>query len=162
MVCLGTFCNIDSSLTTFARKAEWPAWGFGSAFLLTILKGGNAFWIFLASGPLVWTFLLNALLGIGQGGETSCWRTINTFMIIETFNILSGIVIFRSVQAVIPASLCCVAFFVTGIKSSKTSSILLTCFILIGAISFNALSCGNRFYYYYLIHAVIFHNTTPN
>ena len=139
VVSLCAFSNINSRLISFGCQTEGPAAGLGSAFLLAVLKSWNAFWVFLASSPLVRAFLLNALLRVSK--DKSCWgfRRCKAVVSLCAFSNINSRLISFGCQAECPAAGLGSAFLLTVLKSWNTFWVFLASGPLVRAFLLNAL-----------------------
>jgi hypothetical protein len=137
---LSAFGNINGSLAALRRKAQGPARLFGSTFLFTILKSGNAFGVFLTCSPLTGTFLLNALLGVGQGNSSGhLFRDdAEAVIFLGAFGNVNGSLVSLGAEAEGPAGGSSSAFLVAVLNRGHAFGVLLASSPLVGAFLLDA------------------------
>jgi len=122
---LRAFSSVDRGLASLSWQAEGPARCLSSAFLLAILKGGNALGVLLAVSPLSGAFLLDALLDVaelGNSGGLGC-NCIEAVVVEDTFPEADGIGIALLCEA--GAEACnAVTFLVAILERGETLGVL--------------------------------------
>ena len=108
---------------------------------MAILKSGKTLGVLLAGGVLVGAFLLNALLNVAEGGDSSglLFLGLVALVVNDALEVVRGILVSPSGEAVVPAGEVGIALAIALIQNIYAPSVINASLLLTLAVFHNAL-----------------------
>ena len=130
---MSAFSNVNGGLASLGRKAKGPARNLCSALFHAVIKSRLTLRIFETGSPLIWAFILNALLRVSDG-NSSGFDLVKAVVIDDALPEGAGGGVALLGDAVGPAGLVVVALVLAILKGSETGWVLLAGLGLAGAL----------------------------
>ena len=138
---MSAFGNINGGLASLGRKAKGPASNLCSTLFHAVIKSRLTLRIFETGSPLIWAFILNALLGVSDGNGSG-FDLVHAVMVDNALDVLVSVHVLGLSEALLPAVGAVSAPVVAELKGSDAAPILLAGLLLGLAILLDALLRG--------------------